>query len=358
MEEWAPRPLAYDWDNVGLQVGSYNDHVKKVMVTLDVSEDVVHEAIDHGVNLIISHHPLLFKSFKKVNVDTAKGRIIQKLLQHQITVYTSHTNLDIAPGGVNDVLCDQLDITEKSPLIHHKSESLYKLTVFVPVSHAEDVRNALSEGGAGHIGNYSHCTFQMKGKGTFKPLEGTNPYIGEKGQLEFVDEYKIESIVPEQNLSTAVKAMVKAHPYEEVAYDIYRLENKGVTYGLGRIGNLNQPRTLENLCHLVKSVFNMSHVRVTGDVTKEVKKVAIIGGSGEKYLLQAKHKGADVYITGDMTFHQAQLAEDIGLAVIDAGHYIEQTVTKAIQHKLQQKCADQHIDIILSHVNTDPFQFM
>lgn len=358
MEQWAPRTLAYEWDNVGLQVGSYNDPVKKIMVTLDISEAVVDEAINNGVNLIISHHPLLFKPLQQINVDAAKGRIVQKLLQHRITVYTSHTNLDIAPGGVNDVLCSHLKMNNTSPLVPVKNESLYKVIVFVPHSHAEDVRQALSEGGAGHIGHYSHCTFQTKGQGTFKPLEGTNPYIGKQDRLEFLDEYKIESIVKEQQLSTAIDAMIKSHPYEEVAYDIIPLANKGMTFGLGRIGNLHQPMTLKELCDHVKSAFKMTHVRVTGDVTKKVKRAAILGGSGEKYLTKAKHAGADVYITGDMSFHQAQLAEDIGLAVIDAGHYIEQAVTKAIQEKLQPKCVDKYIDVLVSNINTDPFQFM
>lgn len=357
MEEWAPRTLAYDWDNVGLQIGSYNDPVKKVLITLDVSEAVVEEAIENDVNLIISHHPLLFKPLKQVNLDTSKGRIMQKLLQHQITVYASHTNLDIANGGVNDVLCEKLDIHERTPLIEFMNESLYKIVVFVPHSHEEAVRHAMSEGGAGHIGNYSHCTFQTKGQGTFKPLDGTNPYIGAKGELEFVDEYKIESIVPEQKLSQVVQSMVKAHPYEEVAYDIYPLENKGNLYGLGRIGMLPHSMTLDELCARVKEAYHMSHVRVTGDMTRKVQKVAILGGSGEKYLTTAKKKGADVYITGDMTFHQAQLAEDIGLAVIDAGHYIEHMIKQAIQKRLQYKCRDGEIDILISRINTNPFQF-
>src|SRR5690625_2017901 len=357
IETWAPLTLAYDWDNVGLQIGSKTNNVKKILVTLDVSEAVVDEAIEKQVNLIISHHPLLFKPLTQVDVNKPKGRIVQKLLQHDITVYSAHTNLDIANGGINDMLCDMLNVCETKPLIERMHESLYKLIVFVPQSHAEKVRDALSEGGAGHIGNYSHCTFQAEGQGTFKPLEGTDPFIGTKGNLEFVDEIKIESIVPEQNLSSTIHAKIKAHPYEEVAYDIYPLENKGTTYGLGRVGKLAEKVNLETFCQTVKETFNMPYVRVTGDLSKNVQKVAIVGGSGEKYLTEAKRKGADVYITGDMTFHQAQVAEEIGLSVIDAGHYIEYIMKEHLAEKLESAFKNDQIDVLASLVNTDPFQF-
>src|SRR5690625_2046805 len=173
IESWAPKNLAYDWDNVGLQVGSYNRPVKRVMITLDVLESVVDEAIAKKTDLIIAHHPLLFKSLKQINIDTPVGRTIYKLIENNITVYAAHTNLDIAQGGVNDMLFDQLKINPKDYLVHLKTEKLYKLMVYVPKTHAEEVRNAISNAGAGHIGKYSHCTFQTKGQGTFKPLEGT-----------------------------------------------------------------------------------------------------------------------------------------------------------------------------------------
>src|SRR5690625_1754828 len=182
MENWAPKNLAYDWDNVGLQIGSYHKQVNKVMITLDVLESVVDEAIKKEVDLIIAHHPLFFKSVKQINYDTPIGRTIAKLIQHDITVYAAHTNLDIANGGVNDLLCEKLQLHSTKNLIHIKNEKLYKLMVYVPLSHAENVRNAISNAGAGHIGNYSHCTFQTKGQGTFKPLAGTNPYIGKVDQ--------------------------------------------------------------------------------------------------------------------------------------------------------------------------------
>ncbi|WP_010531013.1 Nif3-like dinuclear metal center hexameric protein [Lentibacillus jeotgali] len=358
MESWAPKHLAYDWDNVGLQVGSFDKPVKKVMVTLDVLEATADEAIENNVDLIIAHHPLLFKSMKQVNVDTAKGRIIQKLLQHGISVYAAHTNLDAANGGVNDMLCDLLSIQNRKILDQNYTEKLVKLAVFVPETHAEQIRDAMSDKGAGHIGDYSHCTFQSPGQGTFKPLEGTDPYIGTQGDVAFVDEVKIETILPASKLSPVLKAMIAVHPYEEAAYDIYPVENSGTAYGIGRVGMLNQKLTLEALCERVKTALNVPSVRVTGDLSKEVSKVAVLGGSGEKYITTAKQMGADVYITGDMTFHTAQDAQAMGLSVIDPGHHVEEVMKGYTKLYLEDYFTSEELEISLSKTNTEPFQFI
>lgn len=358
MEEWAPSDLAYDWDNIGLQIGSYSQVVKKAMITLDVLESVVDEAIENNVDLIIAHHPLLFKSIKQIDIDTPQGKISEKLLKHNITVYAAHTNLDVAIGGVNDILCDLLEVESRKHLIKMKTEILYKVVVYVPATHLKAVRNALSAGGAGHIGNYSHCTFQTEGQGTFKPLTGAHPYIGEKDQLALVDEVKIETIASENNLSTIIKKMKKAHPYEEVAYDILPLVNKGESLGIGRIGLLKNDMSLQELAEHVKDVFDLPHLRVTGDLKGSVKRIAVLGGSGGKYIHQAKEMGADVYITGDMTFHVAQEAEEVGLSVIDAGHYIEKVMKEVTKNVLKQQFDATDLEIIVSNVNTDPFKFI
>lgn len=356
MEQWAPKQLAYDWDPVGLQVGTYNDVVNNILVTLDVDLRVTLEAIENNVNLIISHHPLLFKAVQSINTDTPQGKLLQKLLAHEITVYAAHTNLDIAQDGVNDALADLLSLQNKRPMADVNYESLYKIVVFVPESHAEQVRHALSQGGAGHIGNYSHCTYQSKGEGTFKPLEGTDPFIGTQGKIEYVPEYKIESIVPKSKLNSVVYEMIKAHPYEEVAYDIYPLANQGEATGLGRIGKLAEKMSLEQLIYDVKQTFQLETVRVTGSFNRPIEHIAIVGGSGEKYIQVAKRMGADVLITGDVTYHQAQLAEQIGLAIIDVGHYIEHLAMKSVQQYLQNKITKENIQVYLSKVNTNPFQ--
>lgn len=356
LEAWAPKTFAYDWDNVGLQVGSISDKTEAVLVTLDVNDAVVDEAIRLGANVIVSHHPMLFKPLKTIDFNTPKGKLVRKLIKHDITVYASHTNLDIAEGGVNDLLAEKIGIENVQPMVVTHEEPLYKLAVFTPVDHVNEVVDALSEAGAGHIGNYSHCTFQAPGTGTFKPLEGANPYIGTQHKIERVEELKIETIVPETLLKNVVEAMLKAHPYEEVAYDIYPLKNEGKKYGLGRIGTLKEVVNFHQLIEMTKEVLDVRHVRYVGDLDKQVKRVAVLGGSGEKYIHKAKQLGADAYITGDVTFHQAQDAKDNGLALIDAGHYIEQVMKEATKRFIEERFPS--LNVYVSNVNTDPFQFL
>lgn len=358
LEEWSPKTLAYDWDNVGLQVGSLNKPVRNVMVTLDVLENVVDEAVEKNVDLIIAHHPLLFVKLHQINFDTPKGRVVRKLIQHDITVYAAHTNLDIASGGVNDVMADALGLKDTRPLMETGKEELVKLVVFVPETHASNVQAALGYAGAGHIGNYSHCSYQSKGHGAFLPLEGTDPYLGESGKLETVDEVRLETIVEKRKLKDVLRSMEEAHPYEEVAYDIYPLLNEGASYGLGRIGELDAPEALELFAEKVKVAYEIPALRVTGRMDKQVKKVAVLGGSGEKYIHAAKRMGADVYITGDMTLHAAQDALEIGLAVIDPGHHVEKLICPVIKDFLEQECnKDERMNIMVSEAVTEPFTF-
>jgi hypothetical protein len=216
--------------------------------------------------------------------------------------------------------------------------------------------DAMSDAGAGHIGNYSHCTFQTKGQGTFKPLQGTNPYIGTQDELEFVDEVKIESIVEEDILNKVVNRMVEAHPYEEAAYDVFPLVNEGEKYGLGRIGTLQKKINVKELCDHIKGVLKLKSLRVTGDLEKQIKRIAVLGGSGEKYWVQAKQKGADVFITGDMTFHAAQEAWQHGMVIIDPGHYSEYVMKSAVKKYLNNELESTDVDVIESVSNTDPFQ--
>lgn len=358
LEQWAPLHLAYDWDNVGLLIGSEKNQVKKIMVTLDVLESVVDEAIEKDVDLIIAHHPVLFGSFQEINFDTPKGRVINKLIKNDISVYASHTNLDVTTGGVNDILADVIGVKVKQNLVRFSQDELMKLVVYVPESHVNEVRTAISEAGAGYIGNYSHCTFQTEGQGTFKPLEGTSPYIGATDQLEFVKEVRIETVIQQSNANPIIQAMKVKHPYEEVAYDLIPLQNKGKEFGLGRIGILNNPMKLGQLAEHIKEVLDLSHVRVTGEMDREIKKVAILGGSGEKYINQARKMGADVLITGDMTFHTAQDADEMGLAVIDAGHYIEKVMKEVTKQYLIENLNHTPVEVIVSTTNTDPFQII
>lgn len=355
LETWAPKSLAYDWDNVGMQVGTKEDETKGVLVTLDVTEEVVDEAIMKGANVIIAHHPMIFRPLKNIDYESVKGRLIKKIIKHDLTVYASHTNLDVAQGGVNDLLSDALELSDVQPLIPTYTESLVKLVVFTPRDYVTQVVDALSNAGAGHIGNYSHCTFQSPGEGTFKPLEGTNPFIGQQGELEHVDEVKVETIVEESNLSEVIDQMSEAHPYEEVAYDIISLKNKGETLGIGRIGNLAKTMSLEALLNMVKDKYEVEHLRYVGDLEKPVKRVAVLGGSGEKFIDAAMKAKADVYITGDMTFHPAQDAANEGLAIVDPGHYIEKIMKEATKRYLKEEYPQ--LKVYTSQVKTEPFQF-
>lgn len=358
IEKLAPRELAYQWDNVGLQVGNFSAEVKRVMVTLDVLETVVDEAIDKKVDLIVAHHPLLFKSPKRINTDDVQGRIVQKLLKHDITVYAAHTNLDAANGGVNDMLCDIIGIKNTEILMESNEETLIKLVVYVPSTHVNPVRDAMGDSGAGHIGNYSHCTFETEGTGTFKPLDGTDPFIGTKGKMEYVKEAKLETIVSEKKLSTVLHQIKQVHPYEEVAYDSFILTNNGEKHGVGRVGELTNGMTLRELSNHVKKVLDVPTLRITGDLNQQVRKIAVLGGSGEDYIHEAKAKGADVYLTGDMSFHYAQDAWQMGLSLIDPGHHVEKVMMQATRHYLETIFKNNQIEVITAESNTNPFQFV
>ncbi|WP_329610110.1 Nif3-like dinuclear metal center hexameric protein [Pseudalkalibacillus berkeleyi] len=360
IDQLAPKWMAEDWDPIGLQVGSLQKRIKKIMVTLDVIEPVIDEAIREGVDLIFAHHPLIFKPLKKINPDTSYGRTIQKLLKHDITLYAAHTNLDVAVGGVNDLLADKIGMTNTEVLVNRVEDQLKKLVVFVPETHADTVRNALGDAGAGFIGNYSHCSFNTPGTGTFLPNEGTNPHIGEQGTMEYVNEVKIETIFPMSIEKDVMSAMQKSHPYEEVAYDILKLDNKGKTFGIGRIGKPKDDVTVGELAKQLKETFNLQGLRVVGDLDKKVEKIAVSGGEGNDFISNAMFKGADVYISGDIKYHFAHEAWMEGMAIIDAGHNIEKVMIDGVGSILSDwlKSKNSDTEVYLSKAETDPFTFL
>ncbi|MEH7388086.1 Nif3-like dinuclear metal center hexameric protein [Bacillus sp. JJ1521] len=361
-EQFSPKYLAVEGDRekIGLQIGTLNKPVKKVMVVLDVLEEVVDEAISNDVDLIIAHHPPIFRPLKAVQTDTPAGRIIEKCILHKIAVYAAHTNLDVAVGGVNDLLANALELSNIELLAPTYEERLKKLAVYVPKESAEDVRIALGAVGAGFIGNYSHCTFNTQGTGTFLPHEGTNPHIGEIGKLEEVDEIKIETVFPSSLQKMVITAMLKAHPYEEVAYDIYPLDIEGNELGLGRVGYLEHEMTLEHFAQHVKDKLEVDGLRVVGSLSDKVKKVAVLGGDGNKYITHAKRAGADVYVTGDMYYHVAQDAMMMGLNIVDPGHNVEKVMKKGVANVLTERFKEKkfEVSVITSELNTDPFKFL
>lgn len=359
-EKWAAPQLAMEGDKIGLMVGTLKKQVKKVMVALDVLENVIDEAIEKQVDFIIAHHPLIYRPLTNIDVDSAHGRIVAKAMKHDITIYAAHTNLDIAKGGVNDMMARALGLKETKVLAPTKTSALKKVAVFVPHSHVDSVREAMSQAGAGHIGNYSHCTFNSDGIGTFKPEEGTNPYIGKQGELEKVEEVKVETIVPVERVNRVVQALIKAHPYEEPAYDIYPLDNEGEVFGLGRIGTLEKPMKLVDFAEHVKRVFDVKGARVVGDLDASVKTVAVVGGDGNKYVPIALQKGADVIVTGDVYYHVAHDAMMAGLHIVDPGHNVEKIMKEGVKAYLEQFLKENGYEttVIVSEENTDPFQFV
>lgn len=357
MEDIAPRNLAEDWDNVGLIIGDGSKPVRKIMVCLDLPQWVLDEALDNKVDMIVTHHPLIFSGIKSINTDSNSGRKIIKLIKNGISVYSSHTNFDIAKDGLNDIFAIQLGFDSFNIIQPLNIEKLYKIAVYVPEGVEERVIESLSKAGAGFIGNYSSCSFRSKGIGTFKPEEGSNPYIGKKGKFEEVIEYKLETIVPESSIKKVIKEMKKVHPYEEPAYDIFELRNDGNLLGIGRMGELENSTTLISYAKFVKKALGINNIRYAGKPDSIVKKVALINGSGSKYIKQAKSAGADVLVTGDMQYHQILEALEDGLSIIDAGHFdtekiMVKVVTNYLKSALERLGYD--IEVIESKSNINP----
>ncbi|MFD0715104.1 Nif3-like dinuclear metal center hexameric protein [Paenibacillus sp. GCM10027626] len=361
MEQFAPKHYAVENDKIGLQLGTLQKEVRKVLIALDVTEEVVDEAIFVGAQLIIAHHAIIYRPLAKLDTSTPAGKLYEKLIKNDIAVYISHTNLDVTAGGMNDWMADLLGINEQGrdclEAVH--SDQLYKLVVYVPETHADQVLQALWRAGAGEIGNYSHCSFTSDGTGTFLPGEHTDPYIGKQGKLERVAEKRIEIIVPDSIRRKAVQAMIKAHPYEEAAYDLFPVDVKGPSLGLGRVGKLGEPVSLTAMVERVKQAFDVPYVRVVGDPDRVIRKAAVLGGSGARYLKYAQFAGADVLITGDIDYHTAHDAIAAGVALIDPGHNVEKIMKPRLAEWLNEKLAagKYTTEAIPSTLSTEPFRF-
>lgn len=360
MEQLAPKHIAMEGDKIGLQLGSLQKDIQGVLVALDVNEDVIDEAIKLGTNLIVAHHAIIYRPLANLQSDTPMGKVYEKLIKNDIAVYIAHTNLDVADGGMNDWMAEALGIDSGASLEDVHMDSLYKLVVFVPKDHHERVLEAMLGAGAGHIGNYSHCSFNLEGIGTFKPGEGTDPFIGTQGKLEKVEEIRIETVVPHSLRSKVIQAMLKQHPYEEVAYDLYPMDLKGRTFGLGRVGKLKDPVTLGDFVERVKEKLQVPMVRVVGDLSKPIKKAAVLGGSGARYWKNAQFRGADVLVTGDVDYHTAQDAWMAGIAIIDPGHNAEKIMKPKVAAWLKEKLQENKYEtkVYASSVNTEPFNFV
>ncbi|MBC7087171.1 MAG: Nif3-like dinuclear metal center hexameric protein [Tissierellales bacterium] len=334
VEKFAPLFLAEEWDNSGLQIGNLDTKVKKILLSLDLTEEVVNKAIEDGYELIITHHPFLFNPIKLLELNTSKGRLIEKIIKNDLNIYSAHTNLDLAKGGVNDALATLLELKETSILSPICDNSLYKIAVYVPKTHEQSILDALSKAGAGAIGNYSDCSFAVNGIGRFKPKLGSNPFIGELNKIEQVEEVKVEAIATKDILDNVITEIKKAHPYEEVALDVFKLENYNFQFGYGRVGNIEQMQ-LREFIELIKIKLDTDKLLVYSIKDDEfpISKVAVCGGSGSDFITLAKKNGADLYITSDIKYHDAQLANELDLILIDAGHFFTEI---PVMYKLKE----------------------
>ena len=328
LEMFAPLPLQDDFDNAGLQIGLTDAEVAGVLLCLDVTEAVVDEAIASGCNLIISHHPVIFKPLKRITGSNYVERCIIKALANGIAIYSAHTNLDNAPGGVNYRIAEILGLQNVRILLP-KEDSLLKLAVYVPASHTAAVRDALFAAGCGEIGNYGSCSYNVEGFGTFKANEGCNPFCGNIGELHRESETRIETIMPSYIKGRVIKALLNAHPYEEPAYDIYQLKNSWGSVGSGVIGELPTECDEVEFLQCVKEKFGVGSMRHTPLLGKKVKRVALCGGAGGSFAGAAMAAGADVYITGEARYHDLfNYTGKMFMAVI--GHYESEQYTMDI----------------------------
>lgn len=351
IEEWAPLALQESYDNSGLQVGDKNQEVTGILISLDVTEEIVEESIKIGANLIVAHHPLIFGGINNITNEHWVGRVITKALKNGISIYAAHTNLDNIVTGVNSKICEKVGL-KNTHILNHKSNTLSKLTTFIPSQNTSSVLEALHANGFGKIGDYSNCSFSIKGSGTYKPNENANPKIGEMNKQEVVEEDRVELMFPSY-LNTKVRSILeKHHPYEEAAYFLQPLDNQNQEIGSGMIGDLTEPMIIDDFMNHVKTKFNLSVLKHTKIIKKQVQKIAVCGGSGSFLLRQAISANADVFITADFKYHDYFEANS-QILILDIGHYESEVFTKELIHGfLQEKFAN--IAVRLTEVNSNP----
>lgn len=334
LEAWAPPGSAQDYDNVGLQVGDPDRTVDAAVLALDATPEVLDEAQQNGADLVITHHPLLFQPLDGVTADGYVSSLALRFAEAGVGLYSIHTNLDAAPGGVSFALAEHLGLTEVG-FLDGFEDTLYKLAVFVPEDAFDTVRQALADAGAGQIGDYEACAFATEGTGFFKPGAGTDPHIGEAGgEVESASERKLEVEVARWTLGAVLSAMQDAHPYEEVAYDLYPVKQKNSQAGLGAIGQLETPISLSDFLYRVATRLDAGSLRYAGDPGATVERVAVCGGAGSDFIGTARSAGADAYVTADVKYHEFFEVLDAGgtpqMALIDPGHYETEALTESL----------------------------
>lgn len=334
IHEWAPAPSAQSYDNVGLQVGDAMQDVSRVMVALDLTSAVVDEAIEHSADLIVTHHPIIFRPIRSVSASDSYGGLVYRLARAGVSHVAVHTNLDAAFDGVSFALARQLGLSDIG-FMAGMPDVLQKLFVFVPVDHLDGVRSAIAEAGGGVIGLYDSCAFASEGTGYFRPMEGATPFIGKAdGNMQEASEIRLEVEVARWQMPAVVAAMKAAHPYEEVAHDIVDLRTPSTRHGLGAVGQLSEPMALREFLSHVSRALGAEGLRYAANPSKPVRRVAVCGGSGSSFIREALATGADAYVTADVTYHRFfEVMDGEGrprMALIDAGHYETEAVTETI----------------------------
>ena len=355
IEEFAPLSFQESWDNCGLLVGNPRQSVEKVLLTVDVTEAVVAEAVDVQAQMIVSHHPLMVSGVKQLTGSTDAQRAIALAIRNDIAVYAAHTNLDSAPGGVSYRMADKLGLT-KLQALSPQGSGLQKLVTYIPASHFEQVRQAIFEAGAGHIGNYDSCGYSVEGKGTFRALDGAQPFVGQHETLHTEPEIRFETVFPSRLSWQMVTALLNSHPYEEPAYDLYALQNTDTRVGLGVVGILPTPMSELQFLSKLKEIFFASIIRHTNLKGKKIQKVALCGGSGSSLVANAIRCQADVYVAADFKYHQfADAGHDI--LVADIGHFESEQFAKEIFHELITKKIP-NFAVHFSKIITNPINYL
>jgi dinuclear metal center YbgI/SA1388 family protein len=359
VEQIAPLGLAQDWDNVGLLVGNPAKNIKNILLTIDTTKAVVEEAKSQKADLILAYHPIIWDGLKRVTADAETAHIYD-LVKSGISVFCIHTALDVAVGGVNDLLAEILGMENTEPIgdyVVDPAEPQYKVITFVPAKDVNIVADALYAAGAGAIGNYSHCGFQSNGTGTFKPLAGANPTIGKRGKVETVSEIKLETVVPSGKVAAVIAALRESHPYETPAFDVFRhydVENK---IGLGRIGTLKKPLSMQKAIANIKFATGCNAVGIVGPQRRTVRKAAVCAGSCGKILNSVIAQGADLYLTGELKHHQALAAQEAGLTCICLSHTVsERFALKNLAKQLKKFLKT--VTIRISKKDKDPFKWV
>jgi dinuclear metal center YbgI/SA1388 family protein len=355
LSELAHPSLQESYDNAGLIVGSPNMTVTGILVCLDSTEDVIDEAIRKNCNLIVAHHPIVFKGLKKLNGKNYVERTVIKAIKNDVAIYAIHTNLDnVLENGVNQKIGQKLGLNNVQ-ILSKKSGTIVKLTVYAPKDHMVAVRQAIFDAGGGHIGDYDQCGFVNEGTGSFRAGDKANPFVGKKGELHEESEAKIEVVVPTYLQEKVIKAMLAVHPYEEVAFDVHALQNKSLHVGAGVIGDLPNAMSVDEFLPSLKSAMQTKVIRHTNTDKKSIHRVAVCGGSGSFLINDAKRAGADVYITGDIKYHEFFDGEN-DLMICDIGHYeSEQFTIELLRDFLSEKIPN--FAVLFTETDTNPVNY-